>query len=112
MRSRRSGASLNIQCRPASLAVTFSIVLLTPKGLPQRMQQNGSSCFNTRTPSDVARKLILGTKVMTFSGQVDLHNPHWTHASSAKRRAGLSGSSRKAPVGQAETQDRHSVQPS
>ena len=49
---------------------------------------------------------------MTFSGQVALHSPHCTQASSAKRSIGFSGSSDSAPVGQAETQDRHSVQPS
>ena len=59
-----------------------------------------------------ARKSICGFRLMTFSGQVALHSPHCTQASSAKRSIGLSGSSDSAPVGQAETQDRHSVQPS
>ena len=49
---------------------------------------------------------------MTFSGQVAWHSPHCTQASSAKRSIGRSGSSDSAPVGQAETQERHSVQPS
>ena len=49
---------------------------------------------------------------MTFSGQVALHSPHCTQASSAKRSIGRSGSSDSAPVGQAETQERQSVQPS
>ena len=48
---------------------------------------------------------------MTFSGQVALHSPHCTQASSAKRSMGRSGSSVSAPVGQADTHDRHSVQP-
>ena len=50
--------------------------------------------------------------MITFSGQVAWHRPHCTQASSAKRSIGFSGSSDSAPVGQAETQDRHSVQPS
>ena len=48
---------------------------------------------------------------MTFSGQVAWHSPHCTQASSAKRSSGRSGSSVSAPVGQADTQARHSVQP-
>ena len=51
-------------------------------------------------------------RLITFSGHVTLHNPHWTHASSTKRSIGQSGLSSSAPVGQALTQDRHSVQPS
>ena len=38
MTSSRCAEPLNIQCLPSSLAVTRSIVLLTPNGLPQRMQ--------------------------------------------------------------------------
>ena len=50
--------------------------------------------------------------MMTFSGQVAWHSPHCTQASSAKRSVGRSGSSSSAPVGQADTQARQSVQPS
>ena len=39
---------LYIQCLPSSLAATRSIVLFTPNGLPQRMQQNGCSSLSTR----------------------------------------------------------------
>ena len=49
---------------------------------------------------------------MTFSGQVALHSPHCTQASSAKRSIGRSVSAESAPVGQADTQARQSVQPS
>ena len=57
------------------------------------------------------RKSICGFSVITFSGQVLLHSPHCTQASSTNFSAGRSGSSSSAPVGQADTQDRHSVQP-
>ena len=109
--SRRCGAPWNIQCLPSSLAVTRSIVLLTPNGLPQRMQANGSSCLSTRAAAVAARKSSCGTSVITFSGQVALHSPHCTQASSEKRSIGRSGSSPSAPVGQADTQARQSVQP-
>ena len=49
---------------------------------------------------------------MTFSGQVALHSPHCTQASSAKRSIGRSVSADSAPVGHADTQARQSVQPS
>src|SRR5262245_37528907 len=111
MTSRRPGEPLYIQCVPSSLAATRSIVLLTPKGLPQRRQQNGSSSFSTRAEAVAARKSICGLSEITLSGQVALHNPHCTQASSAKRNTGRSGSSLSAPVGQAETQARQSVQP-
>src|SRR4051794_7319372 len=88
------------------------MVLLVPNGLSQRMQRNGSSCLSTRAAAVAARKSICGDSVITFSGQVALHSPHCTQASSAKRRIGSSGSSDRAPVGQADTQDRQSVQPS
>ena len=87
---------LNIQCLPSSLAVTRSIVLFTPNGLPQRMQQNGSSCLITRADAVAARKSSCGFSLMTFSGQVALHSPHCTQASSAKRSVGFSGSSQRA----------------
>ena len=58
-----------------------------------------------------ARKSSCGFSVMTFSGQVALHSPHCTQASSAKRSIGRSGSSVSAPVGQADTHERQSVQP-
>ena len=38
-------------------------------------------------------EIELGLNVMTFSGQVALHRPHCTQASSAKRSIGRSGSS-------------------
>src|SRR4051812_24525114 len=112
MASSRVLESLNIQCLPSSLAVTRSIELFTPNGLLHLMQWNGSSCLSTRAAAVAARKSICGDSVMTFSGQVALHSPHCTQASSAKRRIGSSGSSDRAPVGQADTQDRQSVQPS
>ena len=112
MTSRRFAEFWNIQCLPSSLAATRSIVLFTPNGLPQRMQQNGSSSLSTRAGAVAARKSSCGLRLMTFSGQVALHSPHCTQASSAKRSIGRSGSSDSAPVGQAETQERHSVQPS
>ena len=59
-----------------------------------------------------ARKSICGFSVMTFSGQVASHSPHCTQASSEKRSIGRSGSADSAPVGQADTQERHNVQPS
>ena len=64
-----------IQCLPSSFATTRSIVLLTPNGLLQRMQQNGSSSFRTRADALAARKSIWGFSVMTFSGQVAWHKP-------------------------------------
>ena len=57
-------------------------------------------------------KVELRHEVMTFSGQVALQRPHCTQASSVKRSSGRSGSSPSAPVGQAATQARQSVQPS
>ena len=68
------------------------------------------TCLSTREGALTARKSSCGLRLMTFSGQVALHNPHCTQASSAKRSIGRSLSSRNAPVGQAETQERHSVQ--
>src|SRR5581483_6691678 len=100
-----------IQCRPASFLLTASMVLLTPNGLPQRMQANGSSSLRTRAGALTAAKSICGLSVMTLSGQVALHSPHCTQASSRKRRSGRSVSSPSAPVGQAATQARQSVQP-
>ena len=52
-----------IQCWPASLPITRSIVLLTPNGLPQRMQWNGSSSFSTRARAVAARKSSCGLRV-------------------------------------------------
>src|SRR6266550_8834763 len=88
------------------------MVLLTPNGLPHRTQGNGSSSLSTRAAAVAARKSICGTRLITFSGQVALQSPHCTQASSAKRNIGRSGSLDKAPVGQADTQLRQSVQPS
>src|SRR6202047_4734898 len=103
--------SAYIQCLPSSLATTRSIVLLTPNGLLQRTQENGSSCLSTRAAAVTERKSIRGTRLITFSGQVALHSPHCTQASSANRNIGRSGSSDNAPVGHADTQARQSVQP-
>src|ERR1700719_2462310 len=111
MTSRRLDEPVYIQCLPSSFAATRSIVLFTPNGLPQRMQQNGSSCLSTRADAVAARKSICGLSVITFSGQVAPHNPHCTQASSEKRSIGCSGLSLSAPVGQADTQARQSVQP-
>ncbi len=49
---------------------------------------------------------------MTFSGQVAAQSPHCTQASSVNFSIGRSGSAESAPVGQADTQARHNVQPS
>src|SRR5260370_7397786 len=111
MTSRSLDEPEYIQCLPSSLASTRSIALPTPNGLPQRMQQNGSSSLRTRAGALPARKSIWGLSVITFSGHVAWHNPHCTQASSTNRSNGRSGSSRNAPVGQADTQDRHIVQP-
>src|SRR6185295_20058660 len=108
--SRRCAEFLNIQCLPSSLAATRSTELFTPNGLLKRMQQNGSSSFSTRARAVAARKSSWGLSVITFSGHVALHSPHCTQASSAKRSTGRSASSESAPVGQAETQERQSVQ--
>src|SRR5271169_1097418 len=110
MTSRRLAEPWNIQCLPSSLATTRSIVLFTPNGLPQRTHGNGSSSLSTRAAAVAARKSIRGTRLITFSGQVALHSPHWTQASSVNRNSGRSGSSERAPVGQADTQARQSVQ--
>src|SRR5262249_21335658 len=112
MTSSRFFESLYIQCLPSSLATTLSTELLTPNGLPQRMHSAGSSCLMMRLIAVAARKSICGFRVMTFSGHVALQSPHCTHASSANRNMGRSGSSESAPVGHADTHDRHSVQPS
>ncbi len=48
MTSSRRDEPSYIQCLPSSFAITRSIVLLTPNGLLQRMQQNGSSSFRMR----------------------------------------------------------------
>ena len=82
-----------------------------PNALPQRTQCAGSSSLIVTVPLLCAAKSMRGTSSMTFSGQVLLQRPHWMHALSSKRSIGLSGLSLSAPVGQAETQARHSVQP-
>src|SRR5256886_7081875 len=68
--------------------------------------------LSTRAVAVAARKSSCGVSVITFSGQVALHSAHCTQASSAKRSIGRSGLSLSAPVGQADTQARQSVQPS
>src|SRR3984893_3225704 len=110
MPSRRLEVPWYIQCLPASLATTRSIVLLTPNGLPQRTQGNGASSLSTLAAAVAARKSIRGTRLITFSGQVALHSPHCTQASSTNRNIGRSGSPNKAPVGHADTQARQSAQ--
>src|SRR5204863_82999 len=102
----------NIQCRSRNLAATRSIVARVPNGLPQATQSNGSSCLTMRAGALQAAKSICGLRRITFSGQVAAHNPHCTQSCSAKRKVGRSGSSPSALVGQADTQDRHKVQPS
>src|SRR5258708_32200371 len=101
MSSRRFAESLYIQCFSANLAVTRSIVLLTPNALPQRMQQNGCSALRIRADDAVARKSSWGSRVMTFSGQVDLDSPHWMQASSVNHSIASSPMSINVPVGQA-----------
>src|ERR1700691_643291 len=110
MTSSLSDEVLYIQCLPSSFATTRSMLLFTPNGLLHRMQQNGSSSLRTRAGALEAPKSIRGDNVMTFSGQVAWQRPHCTQASSTNRSTGRSGSSRKALVGHAETQDKHSVQ--
>src|SRR3954454_18061537 len=100
-----------IQCLPSSFEMMRSMLLLTPNGLLQRIQQDGSSSLRIWDGVLAVSKLMRGTSLMTCSGQVAWHKPHCTQASSTNRNTGLSGSSRKALVGQAETQDRQRVQP-
>src|SRR4030081_3549875 len=111
MTSSRRGEPWYTQLRSWSLAVRRSIVLFTPKGLPQRMQQNGSSSLSTRAAAASGRKSSWGLRVITFSGQVALHSPHCTQASSVNRSIGRSGSSPSALVGQADTQERSTGDP-
>jgi hypothetical protein len=110
--SRSAFAPANIQCVPSSLATMRSTVLFVPNGLSQRMQWNGSSSLTTRRGALQAWKSSCGVSVITFSGQVAAHNPHCTQAFSAKYKAGCCSLSESAPVGQADTHERHSVQPS
>src|SRR3954454_2372712 len=88
------------------------MALFVPKGLAQAMQWKGSSSLMTRFGRSQAATSSCGFNVMTFSGQVAAHNPQWTQSDSVKRSIGRSGLSERACVGQALTQDRHSVQPS
>src|SRR2546430_15543093 len=104
MTSRSLDEPEYIQCLPLSFSSTRSIALLTPNGLLQRTQQNGSSSLRTRAGALAAQKSIWGLSVITFSGHVAWHSPHCTQASSTNRSNGRSGSSRNAPVGQADTQ--------
>jgi hypothetical protein len=104
-------AQENIQCLPSSFAAIFSMVDLVPKGVPQEMQWKGSSAFTVIGGALKAGKFRRGSSVITFSGQVAAHRPHCTQASSRNFKVGRSGSSVSALVGQAETQERQSVQP-
>ena len=88
------------------------MALFVPNGLPQAMQGKGSSSFTTLCPPLHASKSMRGSSVMTFSGHVAWQSPHCTHMLSEKRSIGISGLSDSAPVGQAATQEWHSVQPS
>jgi hypothetical protein len=58
MTSRRRDEPVYIQCLLSSFATTHSIVLFTPNGLPQLMQQNGSSSLRMRAGALAARKSI------------------------------------------------------
>ena len=91
MTSSRLVAPLYIQCLPSSLAATRSIVLFTPNGLPQRMQQNGSSSLRTRGDAVAARKSSCGFSVMTFSGTGGL--------AQAALHAGVLGEAQHRPLG-------------
>src|SRR5260370_1216809 len=109
---RRTARSFwNMLCFIARRSSTRSTELLVPNGLPQLMQAKGGSSLSTTALAAAGAKLNRGTRVMTFSGQVALHSPHWTQASSWKRSCGSSGLSWSAPVGQAPTQARQKVQP-
>ena len=109
--SRRLPSPVNIQCLPSSLAATRSIVLFDPERLAAADAGERLLLLEHARGAVAARKSSCGLSVITFSGQVALHSPHCTQASSAKRSVGRSGSSPSAPVGQADTQARQSVQP-
>src|SRR3954453_5902014 len=91
----------NIQWLLDNLAAMWSIEALVPKGLLQRMQRQGSSCLIRMGTREVSVKFSWGCSLITFSGQVFLHRPHWTQASSVKLSIGRSGLSDRAPAGQA-----------
>ena len=112
MTSRRLAEFWNIQCLPSSLAATRSTLLFTPNGLPQRMQQNGSSSLSTRAGAVAARKSSCGLQGDDLLGAGRLAQPalHAGILGEAQHRAlRIVGS---APVGQADTHARQSVQPS
>src|SRR3546814_2018067 len=62
--SRRAFSPANIHCLPSSFATIRSTVLFVPKGVPQRMQWNGSSSFTPRRGARQAWKSSCGTTVM------------------------------------------------
>src|SRR5258708_20163585 len=111
MTSRSLDEPEYIQCLPLSFSSTRSIALLTPNGLSQRMQQNGSSSLRTRAGALAARKSIWGFSVITFSGHVAWHNPHCTQASSTNRSSRPPRSSRNPPLAHAHTHHTHNVHP-
>src|SRR5262249_60322574 len=72
--SKRVLESLYIQCLPSSLAATRSTELLTPNGVPQRMQRNGSSCLMTRLEAGAAGKARHGLMPLSFFRTVSFHH--------------------------------------
>ena len=113
MTSSRVAEPLNIQCLPSSLAATRSIVLLTPNGLPQRMQANGSSSLSTRARrgGGAEIELRLERDDLLRAGRLAQPALHAGVLGKAQHRPlGIVADS--APVGQADTQARQSVQPS
>src|SRR5450830_807023 len=83
------------------------IICTLPKGLAQRMQQNGvDSCLTTGW-FDCGVSKRRGTSSMASSGQVVAHRPHCTQFFSTKRNWGKVVLSIKAEAGQAPTQAMH-----
>ena len=78
----------------------------------QHFQQQDRFFEGTVRGALQAGKSTRGASVITFSGQVAAQSPHWTQALSEKYSAGWSSLSESAPVGQADTHERQSVQPS
>ena len=77
MRTRSSAASLPANIGSlASCLSTRSTVETTPKGLPQRMQANGSSSYRMTRSRAAAVNSRRGFSDTTSSGQVVRHSPH------------------------------------
>ena len=68
--------SANIQCLPASFAITRSTEVFVPNGLPQRMHSAGSSVLRRTGLRRWSPKASRGSSPIAASGQVVAHNPH------------------------------------